>query len=131
MEDLGWIETEVTQHKFKKEFQPYVCVNPIQIKFNAAFVRLLEYDGLAWENYVNIWVSPKNKYLGFFFHSDTENPNKRKLTRQNGILAVSSYKLVKTYSWLCKIAHDQDPKKRKFVPKKIDNIYYIDVSNDS
>jgi hypothetical protein len=113
--------------KTKKSKKPTVLITPVQFKFNGAFVQQLTKDGIDWYRYITVHVDKTQHKLGFLFHNEDEYPGKRRIARQNGTMAISSYKLIHKYSWLRDIANNVDPEKRKFELIKDGELYCINV----
>lgn len=111
--------------KLKRSTVPYITLNKWQIKFNHAFIKLLEKDGLDWSNYVNCFVNPKTKQLGFLFHNESDMECKLKITHQNNTIAISAYSLLKQYSFINEVANELSITKRRFEPYKSSNLWAV------
>jgi len=120
-----WVTWE--NKRIKNTTKPYIYINSWQIKFNHAFIKLLEKEGIDHYQYINVWVNDKTHQLGFLFHNDDDTPCRLKISRQNNTFSISVRSIIKMYPWLYEIATNSDPEKRKFKPEKDEKIWVITV----
>ncbi|MEE9121970.1 MAG: hypothetical protein V3U56_11900 [Syntrophobacteria bacterium] len=117
---------------FQGSHKPFISISMHHIGFNTMFTRIAE---LGPDKRVTVYAKPEELRLGFEFHKDEEAPDSFALALQSSdkkgkkrkSVMCSARGIVLKYPWLEAVAKLPKAKDRRFEPKKVGNLWVIEL----